>query len=200
MSKTTASRRPQKTRHQCRGERGLERGRWQSALAGSAAGRPPRKGAAGRRSRVSLSLLCSSRRALLTSGRPDLNLAPIIFPRSPIIFFGERARDGNKATCGNEIMKSTEAICLCSRCASSRSLLSDGRARSMQFPTWLAGPAQYQARRTYRRIAAASGLRSLLVLSIGKLVPKSLHLSRLLLSINWQTILLLSINWQTTCI
>lgn len=102
-------------------------------------------------------------------------------------FFGERARDGNKATCGNEILKSTEAICLCSRCASSRSLLSDGGARSMQFPTWLAGPAQYQARCTYRRIAAASGLRSLLVLSIGKLVPKSLHLSRLLLSINWQT-------------
>jgi len=84
-------------------------------------------------------------------------------------------------------LKSTEATCLCSRCASSHSLLSDGGARNMQFPTWLAGPAQHQARRTYRRIAAASGLRSLLVLSIGKLVPKSLHLSRLLLSINWQT-------------
>jgi hypothetical protein len=53
-------------------------------------------------------------------------------------------------------LKSNEATCLCSRCASSRSLLSDGGARNMQFPTWLDGPAQHQARRTYRRIAAAT--------------------------------------------
>jgi hypothetical protein len=83
----------------------------------------------------------------------------------------------------------------------------------MRFPTWLAGPAQHQGRMyscccgnflarilmlwrrahvfgasSEGRAAAigegrASGLRSLLVLSIDKLVQKSLHSCHLLLSI-----------------
>jgi hypothetical protein len=41
-------------------------------------------------------------------------------------------------------LKLTKMTYLCSHCASSCSLLSNGGARNMRYPTWLAGPSQHQ--------------------------------------------------------